>query len=304
MMFSPCVDAVTIDDAKKSVAIAVAVPKQVDNLDEGQLMRIGNITLDLATRSGISATVAGSPIVMMPVFTIAKEDVVETGMKNLIVIDADITFIIKNIESEVIYSSLNSRVRGSGASRQRAITEAISKIQVKSAELTKFIERGREKILDYYRNNCAAIMLQAETLAKTQQYEEAFALIASVPYVAACFSQSQTILEKYYPNYLKQNCNELLNKARTYYGVHDYVNSMAVLYDLKTFGTDCNSEVLKLITDVESKMTDDEQRTWDFIVQRDNNRTALAEKRLETLQVIAIAYYGRRMSDVYNVLIH
>ena len=293
---------ISADDATISIPIAIVVPRQAEPLSESHIQRFENKMLDMVTQSGISA-VGNSPIAMMPSFVIEGEDVVEGGMKNVVVLNANITFYIRNLETNEVFSSISRQVRGSGVSRERAINDCISKVSVNRNDFASFVERGRTKILDYYRSNCTALMARAETFANTQQYEQAIAVVSSIPSTAMCYNQSLALLEKFYPAYQKQNCNELLQKARSLYGGHMYIDALAVLYDLKVFGTDCNKDVVELITTIESRLSDEEERRWTLLREELNNRTTLNIKRLETIQSIAVAYYGRTVFQNYNYII-
>jgi hypothetical protein len=288
-----------------NIPISVVVPQQVDYLDASQSVRLGKKMTDAVTRSGLSASNGGSSIIMYPLFSIEKEDVVEGGMQNIRVVNADISFTVKNLESDIIYASYNRQIRGSGSSRQRAINDAISKIPVNDKDFDRFIQQGREKILAYYEGNCSNILLRAESCAKRQQYEEAIALIASIPDAASCYPQALGAIEKFYPAYQNQQCNELLQKAQTLYAAHKYNEALSVLYGLKVFSTDCHSEIKTLISTIESSLSAEEKRQWDFLVQQYNNRAALQEKRIEAVQAIATAYYGRKINYYhYNLLLY
>ena len=285
------------------VPIAIVVPRQAEPLDEAQAARLGNRMLEYTTRSGVSATSGGSPVAMLPNIAIEKDDVVETGMRNLTVLSADITFLIQNLETGVIYSSISKRVRGSGTNYQRALNDCISKISFQQDEFSQFVRNGRDKITDYYRANCSALLTRAETLAKTQQYEETFAVIASIPSTAGCYTQALAMLERYYPSYQHYNCQDLLNKANTLWSGHHYQRALTILYDLKVFGTDCNAEVNALATAIESRLTDNEMREWRLLEEKLRTKAFLEEKRLETIMEIGVAYYGRTVFHNYTYLV-
>lgn len=285
------------------IPIAIVVPKQAEPLDDAQLVKIGNKMLDYATRSGIAASAGSSPIALLPSIAIDREDVVEGGMKNLTVLSADITFLIKNMETGVIYSSINKRIRGSGTNYQRALNDCISKIAIRQEEFTQFVNSGRDKIAEYYRANCTALLAKAETCAKTQQYEEALALIASIPSTAGCYTAALAMLERFYPAYQKYHCMDLLNKANTLWSGHYYQEALTTLYDLKVFGTDCSKEVTTLAAAIESRLTDNEMREWRLLEEKLRTKAFLEEKRIDAIKEIGVAYYGRTIFHNYTYLV-
>ncbi|MDR2234344.1 MAG: hypothetical protein LBE56_14625 [Tannerella sp.] len=285
------------------VPIAIVVPNQAESLDEAQAARLGNKMLEYVTRSGMSATAGSSPIAMLPSIAIEQEDVVEGGMKNIVVLNADVTFFIQNMETGVIYSSVSKQVRGSGTSRQRALNDCITRIQLSQDEFSKFVNQGREKIFDYYRANCSALIAKAEACGKTQQYEEAFAIISSIPSTASCYKQALASLEKYYPLYQKKNCDILLNQARTLWAGHSYLDALSILSELRVFGTDCNKDVTELITTIESRLTENEMREWRILEEKWKTKAYLEEKRLKVIRDIGVAYYGRTVFHNYTYLV-
>jgi hypothetical protein len=285
-----------------NIAVAVVVPQQVDHLNDSQTTRLGKKMLDLTVKSGLSATERNTGVIVFPVFSIEKEEVVEGGMQNIVVVSADISFVVKQLETEVVFTTFNRQVRGSGSNRQRAIDDAISKISVKDKDFEAFADRAREKILAYYNNNCNNLLLQAESCAKRNDYEKALALIAAIPDVASCYPQALRTAEKFYGAYQAQRCNEVLVRSQSLYAAHKYVDALYELYDLNVFTSDCTREAKSLMNTIESKLSADEQRAWNYAVQQNNNRTALAEKRLETIQAIAVAYYEREINNNYHFI--
>ena len=293
----------TAQDVDQYIPIAIVIPRQAEPLDEAQLARLGNKMLEYATRSGISASSGSSPIALLPNIAVDREDVVEGGMKNITVVSADITFFIKNLETGIIYSSISKRIRGSGTNYQRALNDCISKISFQQDEFSKFISNGRDKISDYYRANCSSLLAKAETSAKTQQYDEAFAVLASIPSTAGCYTAALATLEKFYPAYQKYHCQDLLNKANTLWSGHNYQDALTILFDLNVFGTDCNQDVLTLTQSIENRLTDNEMREWRLLKERFRTKAYLEEKRLEAIAAIGVAYYGRTIFQNYTYLV-
>jgi hypothetical protein len=301
LQVKPLVSASNADE--QYIPIAIVVPKQAEPFDEMQLTRIGAKMLTIATSSGMSASGSGSPIAMLPMFTIEKEDVVEGGMKNVHAINADITFVIKNMETNVIYSSVSKHVIGSGLSRDRALTDCISKISLSKEEFDSFVDRAREKILDYYRANCPSLIATAETCGKTKQFDQAFAILASIPMSAACYSQTLALIERYYPEYQKLHCQSILHQANTLWGGHKYQQALTRLYDLKVIDTECNKEVAELIKTIESRLTENELREWRLIEEQMRSKVYLEAKRLEAIQAIGMAWYGQKIYQNYTYIV-
>ncbi|MDR1882078.1 MAG: hypothetical protein LBR26_04770 [Prevotella sp.] len=288
----------------KNIAISVVAPQQVEYLDAAQTTWLSKKLLDIAVKSGLSAAGRSSGVIMYPVFTIESEDVVEGGMQNLTVVSADISFVVQHLEGDIVFATHNVQVRGSGSTHQRAINSALSNISVKDADFSRFIATARQKVLDYYTGNCSNIQLAVQSATKRKNYETAIALLASIPDAAPCYPQALQEIDCIYPEYQKQQCNETVQKAQSLYSAHKYTAALWELYGLKIFDTGCTQEAKALSATIEAKLSAEEQREWDYMVQRDNNRTTLAEKRLETIQSIAETYYSRQITNYHYTLLY
>jgi hypothetical protein len=280
----------------ENIVISIVSPKQVDNLDASQTASLGKKMLNAASKSGMVNTDRISGIIMYPVFTINAENEVEGGMRNLKVIDADISFIVKNLDSEKVFATYNLQIRGSGTTRQHAINSAISNISVKGADFDSFIVSARRKIMDYYTENCSSIQATAQSYAKQQDYETAIALLASIPEATACYSQALQKLEPLYRDYQKHRCNELLQQAQSLYAGHQYMDALSILQDLRVFDSDCSREAKALSAKIEVKLTEDEKREWALAEQKAKSKTAIAEKTIDAVSNIATAFFNRKIN--------
>jgi hypothetical protein len=297
-LLATCVISATGQD-KENIVISIVSPQQIDNLDASQTTQLGKILLDIAVKSGLANINKTSGVIMYPVFTLISEDKAEGGMRNLAVIGADISFVIKHIESEIVFATYNLQVRGSGTTRQQAINAALSNISVKGADFDRFIISARRKIQEYYTANCSTIQMTAQSYAQQQDYEVAIALLASIPDATPCYAQALKTLETFYRDYQKQQCNELVQQAHFLYSGHQYLDALSVLQDLKVFDTNCSQEAKALSAKIETKLTAEEKREWDFAVQQEKSRITIAAKRIEAVQTIATAFFNRKIIN-YN----
>jgi len=285
------------------IVISVVAPQQVDNLNASQTASLSKKMLNLAVKSGLASVGKLSGIIMYPVFTVVSEEIVEGGMQKLTVVSADISFVVKHLESEMVFDVYNVQMRGSDFNREQAINKAISGISAKETDFNKFVANVRRKIMDYYADNCSTIILTAQSEAKRQNFETAIALLASIPNATPCYPQALRELDKVYADYRKQQCNELLQLAQSMYAGHNYLEALSMLYDLKVYDTPCYNESKSLSAKIEAKLTADEQRAWDFAVQKDNNRYALISKGIDVIQSITSAFFNRKINEINYTIV-
>jgi hypothetical protein len=299
-----------VGESAGNIAIAVAVPQQIDHLDASQRMRLGKKMFDLVTHSGMSATGEGAEVMMMPLFSIESEDLVEGGMKNLTVVTADVTFLIRQVETDKVFASVSRQIKGAGTDRQKAIGDAISKISPTDAALRKFIAEGREKITDYYSTSCKSIVAKAESCAKQLKYGQAIALLSSIPEAVTCFEHAQRKAQDIYVAYQNQRCEELLQQAQALYGGHFYVPALALLASFEQFNTRCSADAKALIRTIEGKISESEKRefdrekqAWEFVAKQQSDKTMLESQRISAIQEVATAYYKQKIEEHYTLIV-
>jgi len=282
----------------KNIPVSVVVPQQVTDLSATQLNRLGNKLLNIASQSGLSGsgnTAAG--FILYPSVTVADESVVEGGMRNINVVNTEISFIIKHLESDNVFGAYELQLRGSGKSKQQAIDNAISKISVKNSDFKRFVEKVRTDIMAYYIENCNNILLTAQSLYQQQEYDAAIAMLYSIPDAAPCYQQALQEINLSYTAYQKQHCNETLQRAQAMYAGHQYQDALAELYDLEVFDTTCTNEAKQLMTTIEAKLTALELREWNLKVERMKAKDAITMRGIEAVQTVATAFFNRRITS-------
>ena len=110
------------------IALSVVMPENVDALDASQLSKLEAKITQIVTNSGMAATGYNNNFVIYPKFSIYETNVAEGGMQNITVVTAELSLFIKQVENNLLFSSVTKSLKGSGANKSNAITNAISKI--------------------------------------------------------------------------------------------------------------------------------------------------------------------------------
>jgi hypothetical protein len=84
------------------------------------------------------------------------------------------------------------------------------------------LKRSENKILAYFEANCSSLLIEAEAEAGIRNYDNAFALLNSVPKESkSCFEQVQLKKSEYFQLSLNTKCNELLAKMKAELGKYN-----------------------------------------------------------------------------------
>ena len=225
-------------------------------------------------------------------------------MQNITVITADLSLFIKQVDNNMIFSTISKPLKGSGSSKELAIANAISKITTNDPDFKIFIETGKLKIVSYYETRCVDIIKKSDTYLKMQQYEQALGLLMSVPEeVSSCYDKIQGKAIETYKAYQTQRCTELIQKAKTTLAGNDYAGALNILSDIDPSAS-CFNEAQTIAKLAEKKVDVEEKKQWDFQMKQYNDVVSLDKRRIEAIKEIAISYYKSQPTTIsYNYII-
>ena len=280
-----------------NISLSVILPDNSDHLSQKALSKIESKIQHIVSKNGISGRGYSNEFLIYPKFEIFDESVVE-GMRNLVVVEVEFNLYIQQYSTRKVFSSYNKSLRGSGFSKAKAIVDAISKISSSDPKMEKFITTGKERILTYYQNNCDQIQGDADALISMKKYRQAIALLSSVPKEAKdCYASIQGKAIEAYNAYQLQRCSENILKAKTELANNSYARALRVLSWVDPSST-CASEAESLIRNTATKVDAEEQKEWNFMLKRYEDRQNMERYRLDTMREIAKAYYRSKPQTV------
>ena len=197
------------------IALSVIMPENVDGLDVSQLSKIETKIMRIVSLSGLAASGYNNNFVIYPKFAIYETNVVEGGMQNITVVTCELSLFIKQVDNNVIFSTISKQIKGSGNNKTTAITNAISEVPTNDQQFKTFIEIGKTKIIQYYESKCQDIITKSESLVKMDDYEQAFGLLMTVPEEVSCYNKVQEKSIEAYNSYKEKQCVKLLALAGT-----------------------------------------------------------------------------------------
>ncbi len=286
------------------IALSVVMPENVDGLDVSQLSKLETKISQIVTVSGLAASGYNNNFVIYPKFAVYESNIVEGGMQNIIVVTAELSLFIKQVDNNIVFSTISKPLKGSGTNKELAITNAISKIPTNDPEFQSFIETGKSKTIQYYETKCLDIIKKSDSYVKMQQYDIALGLLMTVPEeVSSCYNQIQDKAIEAYKAYQTQICAELIQKAKSLLAANDYAGALNILSDIDPSAS-CFNEVQTIAKTVETKVDAEEKKQWDFQMKQYNDAVSLEKQRVEAIKEIAVSYYKSQATTVnYNYIV-
>ncbi|MFO0414383.1 MAG: hypothetical protein ACK50E_01930 [Bacteroidota bacterium] len=292
----------TTSDVGK-IALSLIMPESIDGLDASQVSKLETKIINIVSSSGLASTGYNNNFVIYPKFAVYESNVVEGGMQNITVTICDISLFIKQVDNNVLFSSISKQIKGSGNNKVSAITNAISKIPSNDKELQTFIEAGKVKIIQYYENKCQDIISKSDALVKMQKYEDALGLLLTVPEEVTCYGKVQAKSIEIFKTYQNQKCILQIQEAKTALAANNYNLALEKLSKIDP-STNCFKESEQLIKSAESKIDAEEKKQWDLQMKVYNDSVALEKQRINAMKDIAVAYYKSKPTSVnYTTII-
>lgn len=279
--------------------IAIAIPAQTE-LDGSQKQNLESIVTDIMTHSGYMSAYKVSGLVIVPLFIIEEEGVLQSGSNSLYMIHAKLSLNLRNVESGHIFTSVSKRYRGTGKNRRAAISNALVAISTADKEFNDFLKNGQHIILTYYENHSQRIFQKAALMAQKNAYESAIALLMSIPEQASCYDEAIKQSETYYQLYLTSNCNEAIRQARILYAAHKYQEALEFLAYSEIRTTQCVQEANVLVNRLESKISDEKRDEASARKEEAQMRMNLEMHRMNAMMELADKYYKEQVISICN----
>lgn len=195
------------------IAIAAIVPDAAEIPNNAKNM-LTNKLQQIATQNGLGAAPSNARFAIIPMVSILSKEITPTAPP-MQAINLDVTLYIVDAQSQNIFSQTNISLKGVGKTEDAAFSKALKGINPKHGQFRGFVEKGKEKIVEFYNSQCDVIIKGSQSLAGQQKYEEALFLLLSVPDVSReCFDKCMDISIDIYQEYADQKCTEYLSAAK------------------------------------------------------------------------------------------
>ena len=281
------------------ISLSVVFPENLEGLDSSQLSKIETKVTTLVTSVGLASSGYDTNFVIYPKLSINDSDKVEGGMQNIYVVTCELSLFIKQLNNNIIYSSISIPIKGYGKDKKAAVSDAINKLSVSNKEAKEFIETGKQKIIDYYNLKCQDIITKSESLAKMQDYEGAIGLLMTVPEEVSCYSKIQQKTIETYKAYQNQKCSTQLQEAKTTLAKNYYKDALDILSQIDP-STKCYKEAEALIKKAEEKVDAKAKTQFAVRMKMYNDSIALEKQRIQAAKEIAVEYYRNQPKPASN----
>lgn len=236
-----------------TIYLGVFTPDQMEDLNDSQLGKINTKIEQICSKSGIASGYTPDGFAIYPVFEIYDAETVEGGMQNVYSIKAQMTLFIKQYNG-VLVGSVSKTYSGFGKSKNQAIVNAIQNINPQEPAFKRFMDNAKEKIVDYYVTHCGQMIDKAEMLSSQEKYDEAIALLMSIPENVTCYSNVMAKVSSLYEKMQDKICQQQISEAKVAFAKTDYDEAYAKIGSISATSK-CYNEAMKMLPEIQEQQS-------------------------------------------------
>jgi hypothetical protein len=289
--------------AISQIGIGFGYPEDESILTYEHFQRLESRILSFASIGGNGGSgLSESGLVCIPRVSIIKDEQIETGLSKTNLITLEFTFVVNHLLDGSTFATIVKNVSGTGSTRDKAINNALNKISTTDTTFLRFFTIARDKYTNMYVSKCESIIKQADVKKSGRQYEEALALLMSVPPEAQqCYDKAMKATQSIYIALSDQECKQHILNARTYISNQRYSDGLNELSFIDPLST-CYKEATTMAKEVESKITAEQNRAWTEKQQSRKDEVELKKMRIDAVKDIVVSYYKSKQAN-YNIII-
>ena len=200
------------------------------------------------------------------------------------------------------YASTYTEVDGVGKSEQKSYNNAIKNLRPQNDKVLSFMNGAKKKIIDYYDKNYPTLIKEAQTKASFKQYEEALALICTVPVCSKGYAEAMRAGLKIYGNYIDRHGIMLLNKARAIWAANPTDGGaidVAALIGQIDPEASCHREAMHFLQSVQKQTRADIE--YEFH-KKYEDKVELEKHRIDAIKAIGQAYGMGQPKTIINAM--
>ena len=180
------------------------LPMESDELPAATVSTLSRKLATALDRSQASTEDAYNVFAVRPAITLTDAAETEGMIREVARVAADMTLSAFNTVDGTVYHSVTIPLKGTATGGKDAAMKAMANsMKPTDPVYVRFVRTARNRINDYYAENCGLIIEQARKLMTLQRYAEAANYLSGVPASVACYDQASVLLEEIAP-YLNQ----------------------------------------------------------------------------------------------------
>lgn len=207
--------------------------------------------------------------------------------------------------SGTLFASTSVQAKGVGVTKEKAYAQALKSINANSPELRQFVAEGKQKIIDYYVQNCASIIKHAQTLAANQEFDEAMWELSAIPDVCDdCYDRANDMIVSIYQKSVDQEGQVLLAEARSAWAAgqdREAAEKAGTILSHINPQSSAYSAAQSLTSQIAARVKALDNREWAFELQKQKDNTSVRKAQINSARDVAVAWAKNQPKTIYKV---
>lgn len=282
--------------SKDMIGITPVVPYTMDLSPEVQKV-LGQKLLQMVTQNGFGSF-SGQFVLTSNVIVVDKQ--VTATVPAQFVVSLEVSVYLLNIAEMVIVDETSFEVKGIDKLENKAMIQAVNRINSRSPNVRTFMDQCRVKIVDYYKARIPALLAKAQSLSARDQYEEALSVLSVIPESVDEYPAIAEQMVVLYTKALDKEAAAQIQEAKAKMAIRDYEGAMDNLVSVDPSSTRF-PEASKLIASIKQTIDAKEQAElaekmkqyemeMDAQQKRHDDAVALEKQRIDAAKQIGVAY--------------
>lgn len=292
------------DDSAR-IALSAYIPDQIEGLNPVVKSSLANKLSQITSANGLGGS-SNSRFIITANVSVLTSDITPTAPP-LHAYTLEVTLYIGDGVDGTLFSSQSLTLKGVGTNETKAYIAALNGLKTKNPIYQTFIEKGKNKIVEYYNSKCDFILKEAEMLSNKNDFDGAIASLTSIPEVCKeCYDKAMDAVAPIYQKQIDRECKQRLMEATTVWNAAQDLlsaeNAGGILSQIEP-GASCYKEALVLSTKISKRVKELDQREWKFQMKQQQDNVDIKKATIKAARDIGVAYGNgpKAKIELYNI---
>ena len=272
-------------DSEVMIGVTPALPAKMDIPEQAQKVLLQKLR-QVSTQNGFGSFSGDFVLTANPL--LINKSVAEIIPPQTL-IELEISIYLLNIQEQIIVDEIAISGKGLNSNETRAFIQAIQVVNPRSLAVRTFMKGCREKITAYYTTRVPALLAKAQSLAEREQYQEALAVLSSVPESVDEYSAVAEQMVAIYLKEIDKKASGILQGVKAALATKDYEKALELLLQIDPSST-YFKEASTLIDSVKANIDAQEKAELEERQRALDDRMKLEKMRLEAAQKMGASY--------------
>ena len=264
--------------------------------------QITNKMKQLLTANGVGGDIRYSQFVLVPHVNTVDKHII-AGPPAKVVMSLNINLEIRDTNEGVIMSTYSTDVNAIGNNETKALVQGIKQIAGGNAHIKAFVEGARSKIVEYYNKSSKSIIKKAQTLAATNQYDEALYHLMSVPECCNSYDEVSKMAMTIYQIRIDREGERMLTEAKAVWAAGNNEDAaMQAAEILAQIDPDagCYAKASSLLDEIKKKSS--ANAPWSIEMKKFDAAVDIQKQKIDAAKAIGVAYGNSQRPKTTNLV--